>query len=179
MLLGTPSGPADALYEAERRFWETATAAAEALGAAPCGEAAPPAPGGHVRRPRANALRNRAALLEAARAVFRERGLEAPPPVGARRVVHLGDEAGHAGVCPVPRQLEERVEAGGQRIQAFHRGPSVRAPGTAASRTKDFPLVQGIILFSASVYVVTNLVVDLTCGALDPRIRAGMGSAGA
>jgi para-nitrobenzyl esterase len=36
MLLGTRSGPADAPYEAERRFWETATAAGPP-GASPSG----------------------------------------------------------------------------------------------------------------------------------------------
>jgi len=35
---------------------------------------------------------------------------------------------------------------------------------------RDFPLVQGIILFVATVYVVVNLLVDLLYSALDPRI---------
>lgn len=36
---------------------------------------------------------------------------------------------------------------------------------------KDFPMVQGIVLFSATVYVVMNLLVDLSYSVLDPRIR--------
>ena len=35
---------------------------------------------------------------------------------------------------------------------------------------RDFPLVQGIILFVATIYVVVNLVVDLLYAVLDPRI---------
>ena len=35
---------------------------------------------------------------------------------------------------------------------------------------RDFPLVQGIILFVATIYVVVNLLVDLAYSALDPRI---------
>ena len=35
---------------------------------------------------------------------------------------------------------------------------------------KDFPLVQGIVLFTASAYVLVNLLVDLSYGALDPRV---------
>ncbi len=35
---------------------------------------------------------------------------------------------------------------------------------------RDFPLVQGTILFVATVYVVVSLVVDLLYAALDPRI---------
>ncbi|HHW40279.1 MAG TPA: ABC transporter permease [Syntrophomonadaceae bacterium] len=35
---------------------------------------------------------------------------------------------------------------------------------------RDFPLVQGIILFVASVYVLVNLIVDIVYAFLDPRI---------
>lgn len=38
---------------------------------------------------------------------------------------------------------------------------------------KDFPMVQGIILLTATTYVLANLLVDLTYGVLDPRIRLG------
>ena len=36
---------------------------------------------------------------------------------------------------------------------------------------KDFPLVQGIVLFTASAYVLVNLLVDLGYALTDPRIR--------
>lgn len=36
---------------------------------------------------------------------------------------------------------------------------------------KDYPLVQGIVLFMATAYVVVNLLVDLLAAWLDPRIR--------
>lgn len=39
--------------------------------------------------------------------------------------------------------------------------------------SKDFPLVQGTILFVAAMYVVINLVVDLAYAVFDPRIRYG------
>ncbi len=38
---------------------------------------------------------------------------------------------------------------------------------------KDYPLVQGIVLFMATTYVVVNLVVDICYAWLDPRIRYG------
>ena len=38
---------------------------------------------------------------------------------------------------------------------------------------KDYPLVQGIVLFMATTYVLVNLVVDLCYAWLDPRIRYG------
>jgi peptide/nickel transport system permease protein len=36
---------------------------------------------------------------------------------------------------------------------------------------KDYPVVQGVVLFIALVYVVINFLVDFTYGLLDPRIR--------
>lgn len=37
---------------------------------------------------------------------------------------------------------------------------------------RDFPQIQGIVLFAGLVYVVVNMLVDLAYGALDPRIQA-------
>ena len=36
---------------------------------------------------------------------------------------------------------------------------------------KDYPLVQGIVLFMAAAYVLVNLLVDIVAAWLDPRIR--------
>src|ERR687883_1524862 len=36
---------------------------------------------------------------------------------------------------------------------------------------RDYPLVQGVVLVIAGVYVLVNLVVDLAYGVLDPRVR--------
>jgi peptide/nickel transport system permease protein len=38
---------------------------------------------------------------------------------------------------------------------------------------RDFPLVQGTVLFAAVNYVFVNLVVDISYAAIDPRIRYG------
>jgi peptide/nickel transport system permease protein len=40
-----------------------------------------------------------------------------------------------------------------------------------AINTRDYPLVQGCILFISLTYVAMNLITDLTYGLLDPRIR--------
>jgi peptide/nickel transport system permease protein len=37
--------------------------------------------------------------------------------------------------------------------------------------TRDYPLVQGVVLISASAYVVINLLVDISYSLLNPRIR--------
>jgi len=43
--------------------------------------------------------------------------------------------------------------------------------------TRDYPLVQGVVLITASAYVLVNLLVDLSYSVLNPRIRIG-GAAG-
>jgi peptide/nickel transport system permease protein len=39
--------------------------------------------------------------------------------------------------------------------------------------TRDFPIVQGVVLLVAAIFVVVNLTVDLLYAFLDPRIRYG------
>ena len=36
---------------------------------------------------------------------------------------------------------------------------------------RDYSLVQGTVLFSAVIYVLANLLVDVAYAAVDPRIR--------
>jgi len=37
---------------------------------------------------------------------------------------------------------------------------------------KDYPVVQGVILLTATSYVIANLLVDISYGFINPRIRA-------
>ena len=36
---------------------------------------------------------------------------------------------------------------------------------------KDFPVVQGAVLFTALMYVMANLLVDISYAIIDPHIR--------
>jgi ABC-type dipeptide/oligopeptide/nickel transport system permease component len=38
--------------------------------------------------------------------------------------------------------------------------------------TKDIPLVQGLVVYTTSAYILINLAIDLLYGVVDPRIRA-------
>jgi peptide/nickel transport system permease protein len=38
---------------------------------------------------------------------------------------------------------------------------------------RDYPVVQGIVLVIAGLYVIINLIVDIIYAYLDPRLRAG------
>jgi peptide/nickel transport system permease protein len=40
-----------------------------------------------------------------------------------------------------------------------------------AIMTKDLPVVQGVVLFTAIVYVVVNALVDISYSYIDPRVR--------
>ncbi|MEL6298451.1 MAG: ABC transporter permease [Pseudomonadota bacterium] len=40
-----------------------------------------------------------------------------------------------------------------------------------AIQTRDYPIIQGVILLFSGIYVIVNLMVDLTYTLLDPRIR--------
>ena len=39
--------------------------------------------------------------------------------------------------------------------------------------TRDYPMIQGVVLVTATAYIVINLLVDLLYSVIDPRIRVG------
>lgn len=43
---------------------------------------------------------------------------------------------------------------------------------TSISR-RDYPVIQGVILFVTAIYLLTNLLIDLLYGIVDPRVRVG------
>jgi peptide/nickel transport system permease protein len=43
---------------------------------------------------------------------------------------------------------------------------------TTAVSNQDLPLVLGVVLFAAAVFVVVNLVVDIVYSLIDPRLAA-------
>ena len=49
--------------------------------------------------------------------------------------------------------------------------PGIGELALIALNSRDFPLIQGITIVSASIFVVVNLAVDLLYTGLDPRIR--------
>ena len=63
-------------------------------------------------------------------------------------------------------------------IEALFRIPGLGLYFAAAAASRDMPLLMGSTLFFAVILMVTNLVVDLVYGVLDPRIRADRGGGG-
>ena len=61
--------------------------------------------------------------------------------------------------------------AGAVIVETVFSRPGVGRLIVSGILNKDFPLVQGTILFVAAAYVLINLMVDLAYAVLDPRIR--------
>ena len=57
-------------------------------------------------------------------------------------------------------------------VEALFRIPGLGYYAATAAASRDMPLLMGTVLFFALIIMVVNLLVDLTYGILDPRIRA-------
>ncbi len=56
-------------------------------------------------------------------------------------------------------------------IEAVFARPGLGRFALKAITLRDYPQIQGVVLFTATVYVLINLVIDLLYGWIDPRIR--------
>ena len=56
-------------------------------------------------------------------------------------------------------------------VETVFARPGIGSIAVGGIFNKDFPVVQGVVLFSALIYVLVNLVVDISYAWLDPRIR--------
>lgn len=63
--------------------------------------------------------------------------------------------------------------AGTVIVETVFARPGIGRLIVTAILAKDFPIVQGIVLLIATTYVIVNLIVDISYGVLDPRIRVG------
>lgn len=64
--------------------------------------------------------------------------------------------------------------SGAVTVEYVFAWPGLGSLATQAVQTRDFPLVQAIVVFGAVVFVLINLAVDLLYGVLDPRVRDGV-----
>jgi peptide/nickel transport system permease protein/oligopeptide transport system permease protein len=56
-------------------------------------------------------------------------------------------------------------------IESVFAYPGIGMLAIQSLSARDFPLIQGIVLFVAVIYLVINLIVDVLYGFLDPRVR--------
>jgi peptide/nickel transport system permease protein len=63
--------------------------------------------------------------------------------------------------------------AGAVAIEIIFGRPGLGQYLVSSIQQKDIPAIQGVVLFVAVVYIGVNLLVDITHGILDPRVRQG------
>ena len=56
-------------------------------------------------------------------------------------------------------------------IESIFLWPGLGNMALSAIRMRDYPLIQGYVIFTAFIFVVINLIIDLLYAILDPRIR--------
>ena len=56
-------------------------------------------------------------------------------------------------------------------IEVVFSWPGLGSLMVDAISNRDYPLMQGVVLFTGAIFVFINFVVDLICSILDPRIR--------
>lgn len=96
----------------------------------------------------------------------RSKGLSEVSVVGK----HVLKNAGISIITLVGMQLRSLI-SGAMVVETVF---SLRGLGMIsydAIMARDIPLVQGCVLYTAVVYVLINLLIDLLYGALDPRVR--------
>jgi len=65
--------------------------------------------------------------------------------------------------------------SGAVTVEYVFAWPGLGTLATQAVHNRDFPLIQSLVVFGATIFVIVNVVVDLLYGLLDPRIREGEG----
>ncbi len=63
--------------------------------------------------------------------------------------------------------------AGTVLVETVFTWPGVGQLSVDAIAQRDYPVMQGVVLYVGVAFCVLNLLVDLLCGAIDPRIRLG------
>ncbi|MGH9300284.1 MAG: ABC transporter permease [Acidimicrobiales bacterium] len=58
-------------------------------------------------------------------------------------------------------------------VETVFAWPGVGLAVTTAIHNRDYPVIQGFVLLTGTIFVVINLVVDLAYAYLDPRVRLG------
>jgi ABC-type dipeptide/oligopeptide/nickel transport system permease component len=58
-------------------------------------------------------------------------------------------------------------------VELIFNWPGVGLLALEAIKTRDFPVVQGVVIVVATVFVCVNLLVDVVYAFLNPRVRLG------
>jgi peptide/nickel transport system permease protein len=58
-------------------------------------------------------------------------------------------------------------------VEFIFNRPGISTLLFTAIQRRDYPVVQGVVLVTSAMFIGVNLIVDLSYGWLDPRIRYG------
>lgn len=89
--------------------------------------------------------------------------------------IHLRHALGNAAIpaLTVLGYVVGNLLAGSVVVETVFTRPGLGRLTVSSVGVQDIPVVQGIVVFAALVFVLVNLVVDLVYPALDPRIATG------
>lgn len=59
-------------------------------------------------------------------------------------------------------------------VETIFAVPGIGEISVASIPARDYPMIQAVVLLGATVFILTNLLVDLLYGLIDPRLRAGV-----
>ena len=62
-------------------------------------------------------------------------------------------------------------------VETIFRWPGLGKLAMDAISNRDYPVIQGFVLFTSTVYVVINLLIDIAYSWIDPRLRETGGGA--
>lgn len=65
------------------------------------------------------------------------------------------------------------ILGGSAIIESIFSLPGIGSYALEAIHARDYPVIQGYVLFTGVVYVAVSLLIDLLCTALNPKIRLG------
>jgi peptide/nickel transport system permease protein len=92
--------------------------------------------------------------------------------LGGRRIIYR--HALRNALPPVVTVLGIQVGAllsGVVVVETVFGLPGIGQLVLSAILTRDYPLIQGVMLYTAVIYALANLVVDVSYGVMDPRVR--------
>jgi ABC-type dipeptide/oligopeptide/nickel transport system permease component len=65
------------------------------------------------------------------------------------------------------------IAAGALFTELFFGIPGIAAEGLAAVRAPDFDVIMALVLFGSTLFVLANILVDVSYAVIDPRVRVG------
>ena len=117
-------------------------------------------------------------LIQAERMPFAET-VRARGASGAWFTLRHGLRHGASGAVTLTAYLTGSVLGGAVLVETVFARPGLGRVTLAAISDRDLPVISGIILLSALVFVIVNVIVELVHPLIDPRLRRALPASGA